>query len=103
MPAAVMDAPNVSLTANLSADGRSLILTVFNLCTDPVGTLRLDMAPAFAGVSVEMLEEAEWRAVDHSWTGTTLCVHAGFDLLKARILRLRKDAWSADSRTGNGV
>lgn len=90
MPAAVLEAPNVSLTANQSPDGRSLILTVFNLCTDPLRTLRLDVAPAFAGRPVERLEDADWRAVDHAWHGTTLELHADFDLLKSVILRLAR-------------
>ena len=90
MPAAVLEAPNVSLTVNRSADGTSLILTLINLCTDPVPTLKLALAPAYAGSRVERLEEAAWQPVEHAWHDAVLELPLDLELLKPQILRCRR-------------
>ena len=90
MPAAVMEAPNVSLTANVAPGGDELILTIFNLCVDRLDSLKLDMAPSWSGAAVELLDGAAWRLAPHVWHDSTLEAALPFELLKSRILRLRK-------------
>ena len=92
MPAAVMEAPNVALTANVSSDGSGLILTVFNLCADRLDTLRLDVAPDWRDAGVEWLDNATWHRAPATWHEGVLEVALPFELLKARILRLTKTA-----------
>ena len=90
LPAAVLDAPNVSLTVNRAKDGTSLTLTVINLCTDPVRNLKLAIAPSFTGWLVENLDDASWHPTLHSWSGNTLEIPLEFTVLEPRILRLKK-------------
>ena len=90
LPAAVLEAPNVSLTANRSGDGSSLILTLINLCTDPVPTLKLALASAFAGSEIERLEGATWHPVAYAWHGAVLEVPLELTLLKPQFLRCRR-------------
>ena len=96
MPAAVIEAPNVSLTANVRPGGGELLLTIFNLCADRVDRLKLDMAPEWNGAAVDLLDGTEWRGAPHSWRDGTLEVALPFELLKARILRLRKQTATAE-------
>jgi hypothetical protein len=90
MPAAVMEAPNVALTANVASDGSGLILTIFNLCADRLDSLRLDMAPDWHDADVELLDGAAWRHAPVVWQEGILEVALPFELLKARVLRLKK-------------
>jgi hypothetical protein len=90
LPAAVLEAPNVSLTANRSADGTSLILTLINLCTDSIPTLKLALSPGYAGSKIERLEEAAWQPVEHAWHDAVLELPLDLKLLKPQFLRFRR-------------
>lgn len=90
MPAAVRDQPNVSLTANIDRQDRTLTLTLINLCSDTATRLSLDMAPVFTGWALEVLDGSDWRTADHSWDDTRLEVRETFPLLKPQIMRLRE-------------
>jgi len=90
MPAAVMEVPNVALTANVASNGNGLILTIINLCVDPVDTLRLDMAPCWRDADVEWLDGATWQRAPATWHEAVLEIALPFELLKSRILRLTK-------------
>jgi hypothetical protein len=89
LPAAVLEAPNVSLTANRSRDGASLILTAINLCADPVRNLKLAMAPSLVGGEIERLETSTWLPIAHAWQGNLLEIPLNLTLLKPQILRVR--------------
>jgi hypothetical protein len=90
LPAAVLEAPNISLTANRSGDGDSLILTLINLGADPLRTVKLALAPAFAGCGVERLEGAIWHPAECVWRGAELDVPLDLTLLKPQFLRCRR-------------
>ncbi len=88
MPAAVLDQPNVSLTANVARGGGRLILTLINLSSDTARQLKLDVAPAFAGRPVEWLDGSGWRAAAHAWDGATLILREALPLLQPQVARL---------------
>ncbi len=89
LPAAVLEAPNVSLTVNRPRTGNALVLTVINLGTDPIGNLKLALAPSLAGGNIERLEGASWRPVAHAWRQGMLEIPLDLTVLKPQILRLR--------------
>jgi hypothetical protein len=90
LPAAVLEAPNISLTANRSGDGASLILTLINLGSDPLRTVKLALAPVYAGSEIERLEAATWHPAEHAWHGAVLEVPLELTLLKPHFLRCRR-------------
>ena len=89
LPAAVLDAPNVSLTVNRSKEGTSLILTVINLTIDPIRSLKLAVAPSLTGWPIESLLDASWHPVPHVWKGNTLEILLDFTVLEPRIFRMK--------------
>jgi hypothetical protein len=97
LPAAVLEAPNVSLTVNRSNDGASLTLTVIALGIDPIPSLKLAMAPSLTGWRVESLEDDSWHPVSHTWTGNTLEIALTLTVLEPRILRLKPSFPTAES------
>lgn len=88
LPAAVLQAPNVSLTANFRQDGRVLILTLINLSSDPLSALRLDVAAPFRTADVEWLDGHCWRPATVTRHQTSLEIRESFPLLKPQILRM---------------
>ena len=91
LAAAALDRCNVTVLAREARDGQTLYLNLTSNNCDVWDSIRLAVAPRFAGTRVELLgDDGAWHAAEADWKGRELTLKARFLVYSPVIVRLTR-------------